>query len=250
MMLEKNAFMNTIKDFAYRIRNCRNSAIHLGGNLVLGETVMGDPIIIDSGHFSSLKLLYLPPPNEIAIMSYLFHFIKPSMHCLDIDAGTGYYSMVLAHLVGLKGQVYSFENDESCYKLLERNRNLNGFSSIIAENTVYNIEQFIETQKNNISFVHISSDSNLPDIYRSIQETVESNQLIHILCHISPEELMKTPQPFEHFFQSLNSEGFEGFLFPLLTPLVSEEQLTVDSSIKSLLLCRGSLWTAEGSEDG
>jgi len=249
-MLKKSAFLDSCNEFAYRIRNCRISAIHLGDHLVLGETVMGDSIIIDSRHFNSLKLLYLPPPKEIAVMSYLFHYIKKKMRCIDIGAGTGYYSMVLAKLVGPAGQIFSFEEDESCCSLLKRNADLNGFTSISEVNSHTGIDQFLDINPGEIHFVHISSDSKLPEIYREMHKTVQSNPSIHILCHINPEELQKSSALFEQFFQSLNSEGFEGYLFPSLNPLVSEEQLTENSSVKLLLLCRGSLWHEAGDADG
>ncbi|MBA2728225.1 MAG: hypothetical protein H0U49_08665 [Parachlamydiaceae bacterium] len=249
-MIAKSAFLNTCKEFAYKIRNCRNSAIHLGDNLVLGETVMGSPIIIDSRHYNSLKLLYLPPPKEIAVMSYLFHYIKPTMRCLDIGAGTGYYSMVLAKLVGPKGQVFSFEDDEGCYRLLKRNVKLNAFTSICGVKRPTGIDQYLDSHKNSINFVHISSESNLANIYRDMQITVRLNPSIQILCHINPELLLKMPSLYEPFFQAVISDGFEGYLFPSLNSLDSKEQLTEDPSVKFLLLCKGSLWTEIQDADG
>ena len=241
-MLEKNEFLKTSKEFAYRIRNCRNSAIHLGGTLVLGETVLGNPIIIDSRHFNSLKLLYLPPSQEIAIMSYLFHFIKPGMQCLDFGAGTGYYSLVLAKLSGINGIVWSFENEMNCYQLLKRNIQLNAFAQICSHAQLLNIDSYLENKKINFDFIHIFSEAPLPDTFAAMQQTIKMNRSLHLLCHICPRQLESSPDSYDHFFQSLSSDGFEGYLFPNLNRLESKAQLTKDLSLKSLLLCRGSLW--------
>ncbi len=250
LTIDKNSFQKSCKEFAYRIRNCRNSAIHLGGHLVLGHTVMGDPLIVDSRHFNSLKLLYLPPPKEIAILSFLFHYIQPSMHCIDFGAGTGYYSLVLAKLTGANGKTFSFEADPGCFPILNRNVLLNNFQSIDCENALPSLDQFLGNDAKDIDFIYTSPELDLLKYFKCMQKTLEANNNINMLCHINPAQLQSERSEFEFFFETLHRLGFEGYIFPTLNFLGSMEQLTKDPSIKSLLLRRNALWQTERSPDG
>lgn len=243
MMIEKNAFIKSCKVFSYNIRNSRNSALHLGDSLVLGATVLGDPIIIDSHHFNSLRLLSLPPPKEIAILSFLYHYIQPKMVCADIGAGTGYYSMILGRLAGPEGKIYSYEAHQDCYHLLKRNILLNGFKSIHYKKMAAGVGRDLEKEGSAVDFVHISLGTPLADLYQDIQHCVHANAALALLCHIDPAELKTKPETYTPFFQQLHQDGFEGYLFPTLNFLDSPEQLTNDSSIKSILLSRQPLWT-------
>ena len=60
----------TAKMLSESTRGRSNAAINLGGHQVLGATIFGAPIIIDSRSFSSLKLFYLPSPSNLAILKF------------------------------------------------------------------------------------------------------------------------------------------------------------------------------------
>ena len=56
--------------------------------------------------------------------------VKEGMVVLDIGANVGYYSLIVAQLVGEKGAVFAFEPAPDNLALLARNIKVNGFSNI------------------------------------------------------------------------------------------------------------------------
>ncbi len=60
--------------------------------------------------------------------------IKPGMTAIDIGANIGYFSLLFARLVGVNGQVISFEPEPSNFKFLEKNIASNDFTCIEAYN--------------------------------------------------------------------------------------------------------------------
>ena len=58
--------------------------------------------------------------------------VKKDMVVVDIGAHIGYYTLIAAELVGLKGKVFAFEPDPDNYNLLVKNIKLNGYTNIIS----------------------------------------------------------------------------------------------------------------------
>lgn len=52
---------------------------------------------------------------------------------LDIGANVGYYTLIAARLVGIKGRIYAFEPDPVSFKILDQNVKLNGFKNVVLE---------------------------------------------------------------------------------------------------------------------
>jgi FkbM family methyltransferase len=57
--------------------------------------------------------------------------VKPGMNCLDVGANLGYFSVVIAKLVGRHGSVHSFEPFPANYDLLLRNIKENSVDGIV-----------------------------------------------------------------------------------------------------------------------
>lgn len=223
-------FHKTAKMLAQSTRGRSNAAVYLGGHHVLGTTIFGDPVIIDSRSFRSLKLFYLPSPSNIAILSFLYHSIRPGMACADIGAECGYLTSVLAELVGCEGHVYSFENDADRFDLLERNILTNDYTWAVYKRNLNDVNLPA------LDFAHISSEEDLPDIFSDIQSVVESSPRISLICHINPKSMQQRPAKFDDCFEMLHNMGFEGYLFPTLDTLESKEQLQRNHLVKSILL--------------
>jgi FkbM family methyltransferase len=57
--------------------------------------------------------------------------VRPGMKCIDLGAQTGFYTCLLAKLVGKKGKVYAFEPMHANYELLQKNVAENDFGSCV-----------------------------------------------------------------------------------------------------------------------
>lgn len=60
--------------------------------------------------------------------------IKKGDIVLDLGANIGFYTLILAKLVGKEGKVYAFEADSSNFEILKKNVETNGYENIILEN--------------------------------------------------------------------------------------------------------------------
>jgi len=69
---------------------------------------------------------------EVDLTKRLKEIIEPGMICLDIGANMGYYTLLLAKLIGDKGKVFAFEPMNS-FERLKTNVSLNNFNNIILE---------------------------------------------------------------------------------------------------------------------
>lgn len=56
--------------------------------------------------------------------------VRPGDTALDLGAHVGYYTLLLARLVGPRGQVVAFEPDPDNFALLRRNVELNGYGNV------------------------------------------------------------------------------------------------------------------------
>jgi len=65
-------------------------------------------------------------PESVELMKKI---IRPGMNCLDIGAQSGYYTCLMASIVGENGKVYAFEPMPSNYKLLVKNIEENKFQN-------------------------------------------------------------------------------------------------------------------------
>ncbi|HVA90933.1 MAG TPA: methyltransferase domain-containing protein [Chloroflexota bacterium] len=61
------------------------------------------------------RLLFLPPDDAVQHMG-----IRPGMHVVDIGAGTGYFALPIAHLVGAEGRVFAVDMQDEMLHLLEQ----------------------------------------------------------------------------------------------------------------------------------
>jgi FkbM family methyltransferase len=71
---------------------------------------------------------------EPAETAFLKATIKKGQYVIDVGANIGYYTTLLASLVGEEGRVYAFEPDPENFALLKKNISANGFKNVVAEN--------------------------------------------------------------------------------------------------------------------
>lgn len=143
--------------FAYRLLLGRNPAVSELPGILLNRQTLREFLtsLLNSDEFA--KTVGFLPPNHL-LMSELegFRFwfnsgdremgvamafslyepgsvelikkiVRPGMRCLDVGAQTGFYTCLMASLVGETGKIHAFEPMTSSYNLLRKNVEENGF---------------------------------------------------------------------------------------------------------------------------
>jgi FkbM family methyltransferase len=90
--------------------------------------VQGHKMFLDATDSLSLSVNGIYEPFETELLHRL---VKPGETVIDIGANIGYYTLILARLVGERGKVYAFEPDPTNYELLKRNIELNGYKNVV-----------------------------------------------------------------------------------------------------------------------
>jgi len=78
--------------------------------------------------------------------------IKPGLVVIDIGANVGFYTVILARLVGPKGQVISFEPEPENFSFLEKTIKINDFKNVLAY-------QLAVTDKSGTGKLFLSADN-------------------------------------------------------------------------------------------
>ena len=102
--------------------------------------------------------------------------VKKGMVVVDIGANVGYYTLLVAHLVGDEGKVFAFEPDPNNYSLLCKNIEVNGYRNVIpVRKAVFNKsgKTSLFLDKNNLGG-HSLSEAN---VHKSASITVEVTSL-------------------------------------------------------------------------
>ena len=71
---------------------------------------------------------------EETLTNYLKKTVKEGNVVLDIGANIGYFTLLLAKLVGTKGRVFAFEPEPNNFSLLKKNVEEDGYTNVILEN--------------------------------------------------------------------------------------------------------------------
>jgi FkbM family methyltransferase len=95
------------------------------------------------------------PGREPAFMKILRQEIREGMTALDIGANIGYVTLIMAEIVGPSGKVYAFEPEPRNFKILTKNIEANGYSSL-----VFPYQMGISNINGVLKF-HVSNKSNL-----------------------------------------------------------------------------------------
>lgn len=107
---------------------CRQQArgIPIAGDLVLSR-VLGKYLLYSIGRDSALTPhLAMDGIWEPWVTMAIARHLSPGMRCLDVGACYGYYSVLMADLVGPSGSVTAYEPVGETYELLISNLSLNG----------------------------------------------------------------------------------------------------------------------------
>ena len=91
----------------------------------------GGKMYLDSNDSMGLSIrgVYGPASTRAVLEN-----VKIGNVVVDLGANIGYYSLILAKLVGNEGKVFSFVPVPKNFSELEKNIKLNNYSNVIAEN--------------------------------------------------------------------------------------------------------------------
>jgi FkbM family methyltransferase len=96
---------------------------------------------------------------EQQVTDYLISNVKPSETIIEIGANVGYYTTLLAKLVGAGGRIYSYEANKDVYDLANLSLKMNELSKIV---TIKNIA--ISDRKGVVEFSYLEPSAEANDI--------------------------------------------------------------------------------------
>jgi FkbM family methyltransferase len=107
---------------------CRKHAQYafLGGNTGLCRVLGKYKLYVDTRDISLTPNLIVDGFWESWI-TMAMRRIKPGWCCIDVGANCGYFSMLMADLVGETGKVYAFEPQPDLNDLIDKSARVNGF---------------------------------------------------------------------------------------------------------------------------
>ncbi|MBC8276337.1 MAG: FkbM family methyltransferase [Chloroflexi bacterium] len=95
--------------------------------------VHGVPLLANIQDYGIGTLLFLQGEYASARVSEIREAVKEGDTVIDIGANIGYFTVLLASLVGPEGKVYAFEPDPRNFHLLQRTVERNGWTHVIVE---------------------------------------------------------------------------------------------------------------------
>lgn len=93
--------------------------------------VLSNKMVLDSGDSLRLSIKTIHDPLQTELIK---KFVKNGDTVIDVGAHIGYYTLLLAGLVGKKGQVYAFEPSPENFKILKKNVKINGYTNVTLVN--------------------------------------------------------------------------------------------------------------------
>jgi FkbM family methyltransferase len=107
---------------------CTNA--YLGGRRSLCRVLGRYKMIVDTTDVGLSSHLLLDGYWEMWLTELLTALVKPGMKVVDVGANLGYFSLLMADLVGKTGQVHAFEPNIDLARRMTQSLALNGFSDI------------------------------------------------------------------------------------------------------------------------
>jgi FkbM family methyltransferase len=133
---EKNEVFVNVKDITLFTRtelesNSRkmSQTVYLGNGIILSRVLTKYMCYLEAQDMSLTPHLCLNGYWESWITQNMINLVQPGFYCLDIGANCGYYSLIMADVVGESGHVLAVEPNPRLANLLEKTLNVNGFST-------------------------------------------------------------------------------------------------------------------------
>ena len=251
--LTKYPLIVSIKNFA--LTNLRSEYAYVNGH----------KMILDSNDCLQLSINEIYEPVETNIIK---QEIKKGDVVLDIGANIGYYTLLMADMVGTDGKVFAFEPEPYNFELLRKNIEINVCKNVILERKAisnYNkksnlylskdntgmhrlneskyCEKYIEVNViklddyfynneliNKIKFIKIDVEGSELDVLQGMESILENNNQITILLEFIPEHLIEHGSNPIHLIEFLLDRNFR-----LYTIVDGKKEQVNESLIKEIL---------------
>lgn len=111
--------------------HCRaaTQAVYLGEHTVLSRILGRYKAFLDTRDRGFGAHVMLDGYWEMWLTQFIARLIQPGMHVADIGANYGYYSLLMADLIGPTGRLLAVEPNPPVVDMLKRTLDLNGFGS-------------------------------------------------------------------------------------------------------------------------
>jgi len=237
--------------------------------------VQGHKMFLDPTDTLELSIwgTYEPPVTELFKKE-----IKRGDVVLDIGAHIGYYTLILAKLVGENGRVYAFEPDPTNFNLLEKNVKANSYKNVsLVQKAVSNktgrtneylgegdsgdhriydphdgrksieieairLDDYFKSYGGKIDFIKMHVQGAEALVIEGMPQLLQQNQNVKIITHFWPMGLRKCGFKPEEYLKILIGYGFKIYLINenKIEPIAINElmQLCTEEDFKNLVCLR------------
>ena len=192
----------------------------------------------------ALSIFKTYEPDQTEIVKKV---VNPGDIVIDIGAHVGYYTLLLAQIVGDKGRVYAFEPDPENFQLLKKNIEINKFQNVTleqkavsnknekiqlfidkenrAENRIYDakmnnigeslqvesirLDDYFQNLEQEINFIKIDAEGSESDIFHGMTSIIKKNSNLKIITEYFPFLVKKFGLEPEKFIHLLSDLGFQ-----------------------------------------
>ena len=191
----------------------------------------------------ALSIFKIYEPNQSEIVK---KYVHEGDIVIDIGAHVGYYTLLMAQLVGENGKVYSFEPDPVNFQLLKKSVEINGFENVVliqkavsnitdkvklflgdnnsAINRIYDatlgdakesidvesvtIDEYFKENDELVNFIKIDSEGSEVKIINGMKQFLSRNQELVMMTEFFPFLIKKSGDEPNQYLKSLEKSGF------------------------------------------
>ena len=191
----------------------------------------------------ALSIFKIYEPNQTEIVK---KYVRKGDIVIDIGAHVGYYTLLMAQLVGKNGKVYSFEPDPVNFQLLKKSVEINGFENVVliqkavsnitdkvklflgdddsAINRIYDaklgdakesidvdsvtIDEYFKENDELINFIKLDSEGSEVKIINGMKQFLSRNKKLVMMTEFFPFLIKKSGDEPNHYLKSLEKSGF------------------------------------------
>ena len=191
----------------------------------------------------ALSIFKIYEPNQTEIVK---KYVRKGDIVIDIGAHVGYYTLLMAQLVGKNGKVYSFEPDPVNFQLLKKSVEINGFENVVliqkavsnitdkvklflgdddsAINRIYDaklgdakesidvdsvtIDEYFKENDELINFIKLDSEGSEVKIINGMKQFLSRNKELVMMTEFFPFLIKKSGDEPNQYLKSLEKSGF------------------------------------------